>query len=106
MKNREERRAYWRKIKNDKRTSICPKCGYESLFYSVSVPVSNFNLEEWKQDVKYETAIKCEICDAIIYQGEDVTKLVPPGIILPLPLDIFDYALRHPELGEEENVDS
>lgn len=35
--------------------------------------------------------------------GEDVEKLVPAGVILPLPLDIFDYALRHPEITELED---
>lgn len=50
------------------------------------------------------TAIKCEICDSIIYSGEDVEKLVPVGIRLPLPLDIFDYALRHPEVYQEEQT--
>lgn len=34
MKNRAERRAYERSIKNDKRASKCPKCGHLSLFYS------------------------------------------------------------------------
>jgi hypothetical protein len=43
--------------------------------------------------------------------GEDVEKLVPPGIYLPLPIDIFDYALRHPEMLErtedvKETVDN
>ena len=30
--------------------------------------------------------------------GEDVAKLVPPGVTLPLPLDIFDYVLRNPDV--------
>lgn len=48
------------------------------------------------------TAIKCEVCDNIIYQGKEVEKLIPPGVILPLPLYVFDYALRHPEVIPEE----
>lgn len=48
------------------------------------------------------TAIKCEVCDNIIYKGEEVEKLIPPGVILPLPLYVFDYALRHPEVILEE----
>ncbi len=108
MKNRAQRRDYERQIKKDKRASKCPKCGYRSLFYSAQVPTGEFDVETnedgtTKTIVKKTTAIKCEVCDEIIYMGEDVEKLVPAGIILPLPLDIFDYALRHPEIIEPED---
>ena len=109
MKNRTQRREYERQIKKDKRASICPKCGYKSLFYSTQVPTGEFDVTmnddgTTSTKMKKTTAIKCEVCDEIIYMGEDVEKLVPPGVILPLPLDIFDYTLRHPEVinGNEE----
>ena len=110
MMNRNERRKYQKEIKKDKRASKCPQCGYRSLFYTISMPTGNYDVvtnEDGTTENKplFETAVKCEICGTTIYQGPDVTKLVPPGIYLPLPLDIFDYALRHPEMGEENNND-
>lgn len=107
MKNRAERRAYERSIKNDKRASKCPKCGHLSLFYSTQIKDLSFDVtpnEDGTSQVtsKMTTAIKCEVCDNIIYKGEEVEKLVPPGVILPLPLYVFDYALRHPEVISEE----
>lgn len=114
--NRSARRAYEQKIRKDKRASICPKCGYRSLFFSTSIPTGEFDVETKDDGMtvtkpKYTAAIKCEVCDSIIYMGEDVEKLVPPGIYLPLPIDIFDYALRHPEMLErtedaEKTVDN
>lgn len=105
MKNREERRAYERKIKNDKRASKCPICGYKSLFYTKAQlkPYDGIKKEFTKDD--FDTQICCEVCDSVIYEGEEVSKLVPPGIILPLPLDIFDYALRHPDVVEKAAAD-
>ena len=105
MKNRAERRAYERSIKNDKRASKCPKCGHLSLFYSTQIKDLDVipNEDGTSQFAsKMTTAIKCEVCDNIIYKGEEVEKLVPPGVILPLPLYVFDYALRHPEVIPEE----
>ena len=114
MKNREERRAYERKIKKDKRASKCPNCGYKALFYSISIPDGLKEITEYDGTVgdikttepKYTTAIKCEMCDSIIFSGPEVEKLVPPGIILPLDIEIFGYALRHPEefTNEKEEI--
>ena len=110
MMNREERRKYYKKIGKDKRLSECPKCGYKSLFYSTSIPTDNYEVKENEDGTSetvpiYTTAIKCDICGEIIYQGENVEKLCPPGIYLPLQLDIFDYALRHPELNVEPDAE-
>ena len=107
MKNRAERRRYEREIKKDKRAYKCPKCGHLSLFFTEQVPTGEFDVETNEDGtttttVKKTTAVKCEVCGDIIYMGEDVEKLIPPGVILPLPLDIFDYALRHPEVVAEE----
>lgn len=106
MKNRTERRAYERKIKNDKRASKCPKCGHLALFYTKAVLKPYEGTKEKFEKEDFDVQVCCEACDAVIYEGEEVTKLVPPGIYLPLPLDIFDYALRHPELGKTEEEDN
>ena len=103
MKNRAERRIYERKIKNDKRASKCPKCGHLALFYSKAVLKPYEGTKEKFDREDFDVQICCEACDAIIYEGGEVNKLVPPGIYLPLPLDIFDYALRHPEITEKDN---
>ena len=102
MKNREERRAYERKIKNDKRASICPICGYKSLFYTKATLKPYEGTKEKFEKEDFNTQVCCELCNSVIYEGDEVSKLVPPGIYLPLPLDIFDYALRHP-VEEEKN---
>ena len=91
--NREQRRAYQKKIKHNFAASICPECGYLSLFYTTSLGENN-------------TVVKCQICDKTIREGEEVTKLVPPGITLPAPLKMFDNALlyeaQHPSPSKED----
>ncbi len=93
--NREERRRYQKKIAKRKEASICPKCGYKSLFVSTARGEN-------------DTIIKCEICGEIVFEGPDVTRIVPPGIYLPLPLNIFETALKAPpeEKGTFEEVTS
>lgn len=88
MLNREERREYLRRNKKNKNLSKCPKCGFKSLFYSAARGET-------------DTVIKCDICQNIVFEGDNVTRMVPPGIYLPLPLDIFEMALNAPE----ENID-
>jgi len=90
MLNRNERREYWRHNKKNKNLSKCPKCGFSALFYSTARG-------------KNDTVIKCDICGDIIFEGPDVTRMVPPGIYLPLPLDIFEIALKNPP-EEETNI--
>ncbi len=87
MLNREERRKYLQRNKKNKNLSKCPKCGFKSLFYSTARGEN-------------DTVIKCDICGDIVFEGSDVTRMVPPGIYLPLPLDIFEIALKNPP---EEN---
>ena len=53
----------------------------------------------------FDTQICCESYDAIIYQEEEVTKLVSSGVYLSLPLDIADYVLRYPEIMDKEYVE-
>lgn len=97
MLNREQRRAYQKKIKKNSAASICPECGNLTLFYTTSLGEKN-------------TVVKCQTCDATIREGEEVTKLVPPGITLPLSLDRFDQALlweaSHPREEEVKNDNS
>jgi len=88
MLNRTQYRAYLRKNKKNKNLSICPKCNHKSLFYSTARGEN-------------DTVIKCDVCKDIVFEGPDVTRMVPPGIYLPLPLDIFEIALKTPP--EEEN---
>lgn len=93
--NREQRRLYQRKIKKNPAASICPECGQLTLFYTTALG-------------EKETVVKCQICDRTIREGEEVTKLVPPGITLPLSLDRFDKALlweaEHPSEPVKEEV--
>lgn len=77
--NREQRRRFQKKVHKNPALSICPECGYQTLFYTTRLD--------------NHTVVKCEICDKTIREGAEVEKLVPPGIILPLTLEAFDKAL-------------
>ena len=101
--NRAERRAYEKSIHNDKRASICPKCKGKALFYTIGELKPEVQNKEKPEKEDFNTKVICERCKAIIYEGDEVSKLVPPGIYLPLPLDIFDYALHHPEVTKPED---
>ncbi len=101
--NRAERRAYEKSIHNDKRASICPKCKGKALFYTIGELKPEAQNKEKPEKEDFNTKVICERCKATIYEGDEVSKLVPPGIYLPLPLDIFDYALQHPEITELKN---
>ena len=101
MMNREQRRAYETKIKNDKRASVCPKCGYKSLFYSAPQLKPYEGVKEKFVAEDFDVVIKCEVCDEVVLANEAVTKLIRPGVYLPLPLDIFELALKYEE--EKEN---
>lgn len=76
MMNREQRRAYAKRLRGDKAASICPKCGNKSRFRS--------------KTVKTDTALICEVCEDVVRYGPEVTKAVPPGIVLPMSLEVFD----------------
>ena len=91
MLNREERRKYLQRNKKNKNLSKCPKCGFKSLFYSTARSEN-------------DTVIKCDVCGDIVFEGPDVTRMVPPGIYLPLPLDIFEMVLKAPKDNENTTV--
>ena len=93
--NRAQRRKYAKELKNDKIASICPECNNKARSISV------------KREGE-ETSIVCECCGKTVRQGEDITKSVPPGIYLPVKLDMLDMmiaAVKEAENKEEtENV--
>lgn len=97
MKNREEKRAYEKKVKNDRRASICPKCNYKSLFYTIGELKPEAENKENPEKEDYNTKVVCECCGATIFEGDDVSKLVPPGIYIPMRLDLFEYAFKNRE---------
>lgn len=78
--NREQRRKYAKQIKHSKTASICPECGHKSQFYTTARG-------------EKDTVLKCEVCHAIVREGEELTKLIPPGLYLPVPLDVLDKLL-------------
>ncbi len=98
--NREQRRAYDRKIKKQPNASICPECGHLAMFYtkhfvtSPDDPLSTFytKLGNSFKD-KGTTVLVCERCDAIVREGEELTKMMPPGLYLPTTLEVLDKAL-------------
>lgn len=104
MLNREERRIYYKKNKNNKNISICPICGYKSLFYSTPVLKPYEGVKEKFVAEDFDVVIKCEICDGTVLEGPSITKLIRPGIRLPLPLDIFQMALQYEENQPEEKA--
>lgn len=106
MMNRKERRKYASKIKNDKRASVCPLCGYKSLFYSAPQLKPYEGTKETFVAEDFDTVIKCEVCGGVVLANDAVTKLIRPGVYLPMALDIFQMALKYEEEHpEEENKD-
>lgn len=83
--NREQRRAYDRKVKKQSNASICPECGHLAMFYTKHFVTS--------PEDKGSTVLVCERCDAIVREGEELTKLMPPGLYLPTTLEVLDKAL-------------
>ncbi len=100
--NRAERRAYEKRIHNDKRASICPKCKGKALFYSIGELKEEAKEKENPEKEDFNTKVICERCKATVFEGDEVSKLIPPGIYIPMKLDLLAYALRHPE-EEKEN---
>lgn len=86
--NREQRRKYDKEVKNDKIASICPECNNKSRFYTHARG-------------EKDTVLYCERCGAIVREGEELTKLIPPGLYLPIPLKTLDNML----LAEAEKIE-
>lgn len=87
--NREQRRKYAKQVKNDKTASICPECKNKARFVST------------KREGE-ETALVCECCGKTVRQGEDITKSVPPGVYLPIKLEMLDMMLASIKEAEEK----
>jgi transcription elongation factor Elf1 len=87
MMNRAQRRAYEKRIRHDPAASICPQCGHKSKFYTAARG-------------EKDTVIKCEYCDAVVREGEDITKAIPPGIYIPNKLDVIDEWLKAQTIAE------
>ena len=84
--NREQRRAYARKIKHSKTASECPICHQKTEFYT--------SKEHLDLSDKLYTVIKCVACDEIVRSDHIIDDLVPPGLYLPLPLSEFDKVVE------------
>lgn len=95
--NREQRRAYDRKIKKMTNASICPKCGHLAMFYTRNLITS--------QEDKGSTVLICERCETIVREGIELNRLIPPGIYLPIPLSTLDQLLiaETARIEEEKN---
>lgn len=89
--NREQRRQYDRKVKHAANASVCPECKHPALFYTTSRG-------------ERDTILKCERCDAIVREGAELTRLMPPGIYLPTKLEILDKALLYEASRPEEDI--
>lgn len=103
--NREQRRAYERKLRrsSEKNVFICPICNHKTRCYT--------------KKLQNHTVIACEYCDATLRDTEAIDKAFPPGIILPWPLNGIDIILKEleennverksdNEVGSTENIDS
>ena len=101
--NRAERRAYEKSIHNDKRASICPKCKGKALFYTIGELKPEAQNKEKPEKEDFNTKVICERCKATIYEGDEISKLLPPGIYLPMKLDLFNYVFTHREELNETN---
>lgn len=104
MMNREQRRKYATKIKNNKAASRCPLCGNRSLFYSAPQLKPYKGVKETFVAEDFDVVIKCEVCDGVVLSNPNVTKLIKPGIYLPFPLDIFEMALKYEEEHPENET--
>ena len=95
--NREQKRAYAKKIKNDKRASTCPLCGTKALFYSSFTETSPYNTESAGGTgipKNMEACIKCEVCNKVVLKDPAIETLLPPNHYVPMPLPLFELALN------------
>ena len=101
MRNREERRKYERAIKKDKRASICPLCKRPALFFTQARIHPEAEAKEQLDKEDIDVVLVCENCGQVVHDEPEVGKLLQPGVYLPLKLDLFEYALRHPDEIDE-----
>lgn len=67
--NREQRRAYDRKMKNDKLASICPNCGHKAKMRTVA-------------RTKTDIDLVCERCGVVVCANSEAHKYIPAGLYL------------------------
>lgn len=67
--NREQRRAYDRKVKNDKLASICPNCGHRARMRTVARTSTDIDLV-------------CERCGIVVCANSEAHKYVPAGLYM------------------------
>ena len=94
--NREQKRVYQRKIKNDRRASQCPLCGNKSLFYCDIVTTKPFNEEGGGHSGPPGDAIgiKCEVCGGTVLRDPAIANLLNLKYYVPMPLPLFELALN------------
>ena len=80
--NRQQRRAYQKRIKNDISASICPICKQRTRFFTTALTPEKI-------------VLKCEINDDIVYDEKKLQKQIPAGIFVPLK--VVDLTLEEYE---------
>ena len=88
MMNREMRRKYQRQIKKYGNADVCPRCNQLTLFKTKTDGV--------------DTGIVCEVCDSVVRAGPDITKAIPPNMVLPFKLSLLDRIIADMEKIREE----
>jgi hypothetical protein len=88
MMNREMRRKYQRQIKKYSNADVCPRCNQLTLFKTKTDGV--------------DTGIVCEVCDSVVRAGPDITKTIPPNMVLPFKLSLLDRIIADMEKIKEE----
>ena len=68
-----------------------------SLFYSAPQLKPYEGTKEKFVAEDFDVVIKCDVCGGTVLANPAVTKLIQPGVYLPLPLDIFTLALQYEE---------
>ena len=100
--NRAARRAYEREVKKKPNASICPKCKHLAMFFTQARPKNGIEMNDKLTAEDFNTVLVCERCGEVIHDEPEVGKLLQPGVYLPLKLDLFEYALRHPDTVNTE----
>ena len=95
--NREQRRAHNKKIRGDKRASICPLCGNKSLFYAQPVlkPYEGEKEEFVAED--FDLVINCEVCQGTVFKSDKLPEYIKPASYVTLPIDTFINAIKYAE---------
>lgn len=65
--NREQRRAYDRKVKNDKLAAVCPNCKHKARMFTTARTPTDIDLV-------------CERCSTVVCANSEAHKYIPAGI--------------------------